>query len=160
MRAAPLVAFLVLLAPLALASHPALTVLSARLDPVFDPFEELGSRYELSLTVRNDGERSTHQIRVDELWIVFDLPYTRWAEDVEFEAGETKSFVARVEYPLLHSIPIPGPSWLCLSAGGWSSVLDYARCWSVWAGTGMPEGAYPENLPHPLFDGPPMGDTP
>lgn len=156
MRPVVVVLFGLLLLPLAAANHEGFILTAARLDSVFVPTEAVGSRWDLTFTVRNDGPERVADMGIHEAPVVFDLMYTQWHAEPVMEAGETRTFVARIDWSPPETIAIPLPDWFCLQVG--ADEWPPNRCWSVLPGPALPNGAYPKDVPHWQLLGTPMGD--
>lgn len=154
-RVSALIVAAALLAPVVTADHEGLILLAARMDSVFDPLV-VGPRWDFTFTVRNDGPERAMAVAIHEAPVVFDLMYTQWHEEPVFAAGETRTFQTRVDWSFPGSITFPLPDWFCLQVG-WDEWPPN-RCWSVYAGAALPNGVYPEDIPHWQLMGTPMGD--
>lgn len=155
MRHAVLPLALLLLVPLTAAEHEGFVLLHARMDTVFDPLT-LEQAWDFVFTVRNDGPARPAWAAIHEAPIVFDLMWTQWYDDPWMDAGETRETVVRIDWSPPNVVVVGAPDWLCLQIG---DDWPVNRCWSVMPGVPLPDGVYPENVPHPLLLGVPMGDS-
>lgn len=158
MRGAAALVVIALLAPSIVAAPPwpLIVELSAKMDTVFWPGEiwiPPRGHYVFTLTGRNDGIAGDVRIGIEEWGPITDLPETQWSQVFPFAEGEVRTIV--IDLDLRTGIG-PFPSWMCATGFGTS---DPSRCWSVVTQAPMPDGVYPEDLPHWQLQGVPMGDS-